>query len=244
MDQTQPSRRRSARRPTGRRALVVAAVALLTALAGCASFGVFTDLAEVLEGAGYTDVDVSFDGRNPDTVVVRASSPVGDTVAEAHATAAELVWTRFPRRFAAVRVTIDGERQVHTRAALQERFGPRPAALDETELAEDLTRYSLVTVIGVVVAGLVVVAGSGTVVLLLMRARRRVAPGSGPWGAPPGPRPWMPTADAPDAAVLPPLPRPDAAPAPAPARSGPPPVGRRPRGPVPPPSQTPPGWER
>ncbi len=183
---------------------LLAVTASLLVLGSCATIRVFTDFAEVLRDAGYDDVAVTIDSRGAGVLVVSASAPGGDTLDEAHDRAAELVWRRFPRRFEGARITIDGERRNHTRAQLEETYGPRPASLDETDLTDEVTRFGVTALVAAAVGGVVVLVGAGLVVFFVLRARRRRPPGPTvfvpPGTHPPGvshPTPWMPVESSP-----------------------------------------------
>lgn len=204
-------------------------------LGSCSTIRVFTDFAGVLRDAGFDDVAVTIDSRGAGVLVVSASGPAGDTLDEAHERAAELVWQRFPRRFEGVRITVDGERRDHTRAQLEEEYGPRPASLDETDLTDEVTRFGVTALVAAAIGGVVVVVGIVVVVLLVVRARRRrpprpafAPPGAYPHGGGGHPTPWMPV-EVPTPAQWPP-------PGDAPGAAGPPSPP-----PPPPPTWPPPG---
>ncbi|HYI60414.1 MAG TPA: hypothetical protein VEW93_01265 [Acidimicrobiales bacterium] len=219
--------RRPPSRPGARPVVLLVALGLVL-LGACSTIRVFTDFGAVLRDAGFGDVTVTIDSRGPSTLVVTASAPGGDTLTEAHDLAAELAWQRFPRRFEELRVTLDGERREHTRAQLEEAYGPRPAGLDETDLGDEVTRFGVTALVSVMVVGLVVMAGVAVAVVLVIRARRRRRPAQGDRPVDPPP-PWPP-----------PGPGPDDGPTPDDGETRH--LGRRPRGPVPPASQVPPGW--
>ena len=186
-------------------ALVGAVLLVLGGLVGCSTVQAFTDLASELEGEGFSDVSVNVAGGDPVALTVSADSPAGTGTEEARDQAAEVVWDTFPRRLDEVRLTIDGEGGTLTAAELQERFGDRPAGLEEGDLGDDVNRVGVGVLVGLLLAGVLVVATAGVVALLVVRRRRRTA-------ARPRP-PWAPTGPVPPA-----------------AGTGPPPAG-----PVPPP---------
>lgn len=188
----QPTRR-------GRRlAALVAAALVLALVAGCSTVRVLAGFTETMSDAGFTNPRVEFTGTRSIILVVSAGSPPGSTTAEAHEEAARLVWERFPRRVEQVRITIDGDREDLDRSALQERFGPRDPDLDATALDEEVDRFTTQLLLGMAVGGLLLVAVTGVIVLLVVRNRRTRAPQTRPsaaggrpgWpGAPPG---WPP----------------------------------------------------
>jgi hypothetical protein len=257
--------------PVPRRARFVLALALavVAALAACSTISSFADLIEELQEEGFTDVSANIDQRNASALVVSADAPAGTTVTDAQDQAAEVVWTRFPRRFEGLRVTIDGEREEWTYDQLEDELGPRPAGLEDGDLGDDINQVALIAVIGTLVAGVVGIAVVGLIVFLVVRANRRNRPprptwphpqpwmppppgmptsggpvpppgGWAPAGAPPGPTPAPPSPPSLAKAPVPPFP-----PAPAGRRRRDPDarrLGRRPRGATPDKAHTPPGW--
>ncbi len=227
MDHPLPARGdRTTRRRRGAALLVVVA-ALVAVLAACGTVQAFSDLDGALEDAGFSKVGVNVAAGDPVTLTVSADSPAGTSTEEAQDQAAEVVWTTFPRSFDDVRITIDGESRTLTSEELQERFGDRPAGLVEGDLSDDVSRLSIGLVVGVLLAGVVVVGTGGVVALLVVRHRRRTAPRAprGPWAPHPG-------------AVAHPGPLPGAVP-PGPGAPVPPPGGWVPV--APPPGPPPPG---
>ena len=255
-----------------RRGTVAALIVLALALAACSSVEPFTDLTTELGDAGFDNPSVFVLAEDPAVLTVRAGAPAGKTTAEGHDAANRLVWTRYPRRFERLRVTIDGERRDHTRAQLAEALGPRPEGLEDGSLDDDVGRLVTWTVVGLLGLGLGGLAFVGLIVLLVVRSRRRSGR-SRPRPVPLHPAPWAPAGHPPAGAPGPaPVPPPGgwtpAAPGawapPAPGATPPPPatwapsptaspaddlppadarqLGRRPRGPRPPATQLPPGW--
>lgn len=178
-------------RPAPRRARLVLVLALvaLALLAGCSTIGSLTGLTEDLEDEGFTRVRPNIDQSDPSTLVVAADPPDDTTIEEAQTQAAEIVWTRFPRRIGGLRVTIDGEGREWTYAELEDELGPRPDGLDsQGDLGDEVNRIAVFGVIGILLAGVLGIGLVGLVVLLVVRSNRRSA-ASGPR---PLPRPWMP----------------------------------------------------
>lgn len=249
-------------------ALAGAVLLVLGGLAGCSTVQAFTDLTSELEDEGFSDVQVNVAGGDPVALTISADSPAGTGTEEARDRAAEVVWDTFPRRVDEVRITIDGVARTLTAADLQERFGDRPAGLEEGDLGDDVNRVGAGVLVGLLLVGVLVVATTGSVALLVVRRRRRAPARPRPPWAPTGPVPppagpvpppggWTPIGGPPTApptgAEGPPATGP-------PAPTGPPPPGavhppsrrqaradarRRGRpvpGPRPPESQLPPGW--
>ena len=224
---------------------------MVVLVAGCAAFDVLGDLTGDLEDAGFESVTANVSPTNASLVVISADAPRGRDVAEAQDEAAEVVWTRFPRRFEALRITIDGEREEWTYAELEDQLGSRPDDLDtSTEIGDEWTRMSVAVVLGLVAAGVVAILVIGLVVLLVVRANRRNAanrpqPRPQPWMPPgmpatggpvPPPGGWAPVGapPGPPAHPAPPVAPPTLAKAPVGPTTGPAPVapaGRRPRDP-------------
>ncbi|QYG92026.1 hypothetical protein HC251_05965 [Iamia sp. SCSIO 61187] len=247
------------------RALLLVVAVALVALAACSTISSLSGLIEDLQDEGFTDVSANVDTSDTSVLVVSAGAPGATDVEEAQDQAAEIVWTRFPRRFEGLRVSIDGERREWTYAELEEELGARPDGLDDTELQDDFNRLAVYVVVGALVAGVVGLVAVGLIVLVVVRNRRKAAgPPTRiqPWmppGVPTGPTPppggWAPAPSPPTAATGPSLEKPPVAtpppsgaswsePAtPAPdARSDARRLGRRPRGPRPDAAHTPPGW--
>ncbi len=166
--------------------------AIVALAASCSTVRAFTDLDSALTDAGFTSTQVSVGGSDPVTLTVSADAPAGDSTEEAQDAAAQVVWESFPRRFEQARITIDGEERTVTPTELRERFGDRPAGLDEHgDLGDDVTRLSIGLIVGILVAGVVVVALIAVVAVVVVRRRRRAAgprPGGPevPWAPPPG----------------------------------------------------------
>ncbi len=230
---------RPSRRPV---ALVLGLVAVLL-VAGCATVQTIADLTDRLEDDGFRHVRVTVDQRDLGVLVVNADAPRGSSTEEGQEAAAEVVWTTFPRRFDAVRTTIDGEGRRWSHAELQDTFGDRPEGLDGTALESDLTRLVVGSIVGVVVVGVVLLVVVGVTILLVVRSRRRRVVGQ---PVPPV-QPWMPPGHQP----VPPPPlgaTPEPGPAPVSAPSGRHDrearrSGRRPPGSRPDAAHTPPGWD-
>ncbi|MGI8938215.1 MAG: hypothetical protein ACR2JF_08400 [Iamia sp.] len=248
MDHLLPVRgdRTTARRVRRPAALLGALVVVAALIAGCGTVQAFTDLDSALSDAGFSSTSVNVAAGDPVALTVKADSPDGDTLEEAHATAAKIIWETFPRQFDEARITIDGDRRTVTAAQLQEELGDRPAGLDEEgSLTDDVNRLGIGLLIGILLTGIAVVAIVGLVALLVVRSRRR-AQGA----ARPGPPvPWAPpVTGGPAPGPVPPPGGWGTSPAPVHA----PPIretradvrrrGRPVRGPQPPEEQLPPGW--
>lgn len=197
---------------------------ILVLLGGCSTVRAFTELDDALSDAGFSSTQVNVAAGDPVTLTVKADAPSGDSTEEAHDEAARVVWESFPLRFEEARITVDGERRTVTSAVLQERFGDRPAGLEEGSLSDEVNRLGIGLVVGVVVAGLLAVVVVGVVVLLVVRRRRRAAQPVPPISTG-GPPPWAPPPEL-------------TGPGPGPT---PPPGGWRPATPGPPGSPGPPG---
>lgn len=254
---THPSRGAATRRA---RALLLALAVALVALAACSTISSLSGLIEDLRDEGFTDVTANVDTSDTSVLVVSADAPGATEVSEAQDQAAEVVWTRFPRRFEGLRVSIDGERREWTYAELEQELGARPDGLDDTDLQGDVDRLAVYVLVGALGAGVVGLIAVGLIVAVVVRNRRKVAPPTRiqPWmppGVPTGPTPppggWTP---APPAVAPPPPPPPPpgaswtepATPAPdarTDARTDARRLGRRPRGPRPDAAHTPPGWD-
>lgn len=226
------------------RLAVVLALVGLVLLAGCSAVTALGDLQGELEAEGFRDVSANISSSSASVLVIEAKAPLGESATEAQDQAAEVVWTRFPRRFEALQVTIDGEGREWAYAELEEELGARPDDLDtSTEIGDELTRSTVYVLLGMLVAGVVAVALIGVVVFLVVRANRRRA-ATRPT---PRPQPWMPTG-VPGAPMPPPggwapasappaPPSPDAPPTPdaPPSLAKPPPTE---------PAAAPPSWEQ
>ncbi len=165
----------------------MALAAALALVAGCSAIDALSDLDGELASEGFGDVSTSVSPTNASHVLVSASAPRGSSVEEAQDQAAEVVWTRFPRRFEHLRVTIDGERRQWTYAELEDELGDRPASLDvSTEIGDEWTRMSVIAVLGLLAAAVVGLGIVGLIVFLAVRANRRKAPTRRPL------QPWMP----------------------------------------------------
>lgn len=192
------------------------AVALVV-LGACSTIGSLSGLIEDLQDEGFTDVSANVDTSDTSVLVVSADPPGATDVEEAQDQAAEIVWTRFPRRFEGLRVSIDGDRQEWTYAELEEELGARPAGLDDADLQGDFDRLAVYVVVGALVTGGVGLAAVGLIVLVVVRNRRKAPPPTRiqPWmppGVPTGPTPpprgWTPAPTPP--AASPTSPRPPA----------------------------------
>ena len=184
-----PTRPSPAPAPGRARFALVLALAVVAVLAACSTISSFTNLIEELQEEGFTDVSANIDQRNASSLVVSADAPDDTTVTDAQDQAAEVVWTRFPRRFEGLRVTIDGEREEWTYDQLEDDLGPRPEGLEDGDLGDDINQVALIAVIGTLAAGVVGILVVGLIVFLVVRANRRNRPPRPSW---PAPQPWMP----------------------------------------------------
>lgn len=168
-------------------ALGLVVVGLLL-LAGCTTIRGLIDTENALKRAGFTGVDVNFDSANGfDQVKVAAHprSTESDPQVEAEEVA-RVVWTSFPLRFDLVRVELLGTEgsspTTFTYGEMQEIFGPRPPALDEKELGDDVVRAGVGVAIVLVVGGLLFLAAVVLAVVLGVRAsRKRASVTPPPW---------------------------------------------------------------
>ena len=241
------SRDRPSARGSARVALAVVGL-VLALLAGCSTISSFTDLESDLDDAGFRDVRISLTTTRPVGLVVSADAPPGRTTAEGVAEAKEVIWTTFPRRFERLELTIDDEHDTLTYEHLEDELGARPERLDAGgDLESDVTRLGLFTLLGLLLAGVVVVALVAVLAIVLVRGNRRAraaAPPPTPWAPPATTGPPDPTPPSAASHPIPPLgtPPPPGATAPSdPARPSDPAYPGAPSGPIAP---TPPpgGW--
>lgn len=180
-------------RPTSRSRRLAAAIAvglaLIVGVAGCGTIRAFTDLQGELDRAGFNDISVNVgNGGGGDAValVISVSVPDERTVETAQTEVARIAWTTFPRRFDELRLSVDGNDVIYSRAELEQRFGDRPGGLDDEKLSDDINRIGIGGLIGLAVGGLLCLGIVGLVVFLLVRRRPTPVPPGGP------PAPWMP----------------------------------------------------
>lgn len=177
-----------ARRPARlvRRAWLALACAGLVVVGGCGAVTELIRLQQRIEDAGYRVESVFHEdfGRSANEVQIEArSGSRGQEPPAGQEDIAEIVWTTYPRRFDVVRVELDNDITVFSRAELQERFGVRDASLDARDFGDDIEGG----VRAVAWYGLVVlVAGAIAIVTTLVRlhGRRTAYPSGsvGGWG--------------------------------------------------------------
>jgi hypothetical protein len=155
----------------GRLARVVAGLAVVLALAGCAAIADVVSLSSDLDKAGYVGTSVSHNTVNgysllrietalPDRVPTEAD---GDEVAE-------LVWTTYSGEFDRLRVVLNGELMVDKDVdELRAQFGDRPEGMS------DLRSDNGSNVILIVVVVVIALVFTGLMVLVWHRGRRRAA---------------------------------------------------------------------
>ncbi len=170
-----------------RRILFVVGAVALVALASCGAIRAQVDLSSRLRRAGFDNVKVRTDETNGFSTVTVEAKRSGSS-SDAQNEAAQVVWTKFPRRVDAVVVNIDGNEQRYTRSEMTNRFGPRPARLDDKSIADDVRSIGIGVIIALAIGGLVCV-GLIVLIVLLVRNSRRKRRAAGPMypGYPGGP---------------------------------------------------------
>ena len=162
-----PSVMTAARRPgviTVRRA---ALIGLLVALAGCGRAEGVADTRRALEGAGFTEVDVTVrSGGGIDVVRVDAQGGEPDR-------AAEVVWDTLPVRFDQLLVALGPSAASYGYENLVERFGARNPDLDRKQVSDQVVRDGLDLMLWLTLAALLSVGGVVALGLLVLRAARR-----------------------------------------------------------------------
>jgi len=174
----------------GRRGLVlVAAAAVAVLLAGCELATGTVRTATELQDAGIRNPNIQYE-RN----VARIEyDPTGGPLRRQaeQDRAAEIVWRNLPFRLDRVTIVARGagplDRRDYSRAALEARYGPRPAGLDRSP--GDVARRVL---LWAAVVGLLFLLAAVVTIVLVVRALRRQPPPqpAGPWQQPPGQQPW------------------------------------------------------
>jgi hypothetical protein len=171
----------------GRRWLVLAAAAAL--LAGCELATGTVRTATELQDAGIRNPDIQYE-RNVARIEYDPTGGPLQRRAEQDR-AAEIVWRNLPFPLDRVTIVARGggplDRRDYPRAALEARFGPRPAGLDRS--AGDAARRVL---LWAAVAGLLFLLAAVVTIVLVVRALRRQPPPrpAGPWQQPPAQQPW------------------------------------------------------
>ena len=165
----------AAKRPsvmTVRRAALVALALLVCAACGRAE-GV-ADTRRALEGAGFTEVDVTVrSGGGIDVVRVDAQGGEPDE-------AAEVVWDTLPVRFDQLVVALGPSAASYGYEGLVERFGARNPDLDRKQVSDQVVRDSLDLMLWLTLAALLSVGGVVALGLLVLRTSRRTRrPGAG-----------------------------------------------------------------
>jgi hypothetical protein len=188
-------------RPATRwRALVLLVTAAL--LAGCELATGTVRTASELQEAGIRNPNLNYDGGTATLEYDADPNPLEARAEQDQA--AEIIWRNLPFRIEQITVTSNGgafpSRRDYPRAALEERFGPRPADLDRS--VQDIARQA--TLIAGVVALVLLLLITLVIVLVVRAVRRRPAPqpagawaqGGAPqqggqqgWGQPPPPQP-------------------------------------------------------
>jgi hypothetical protein len=168
-------------------AMVVAAVLLL---AGCDLATGTVRTATELRDAGIRNPDLQYDNGDARLEYDPATGPLERLREQDRA--AEVIWRNLPFRLDRITVAARdqggplGERD-YPRAALEARFGPRPAGLDQSP--GDIARRAL---LWASVGGLVLLLAVVLIIVLVVRAvRRRPSPQpAGAWQQPPAQQPW------------------------------------------------------
>ncbi len=164
--------------------LAVLLLLLGLVLAGCGVVRGAVSTIRALDTAGFKASDIQ-PGDGTDTWVVNVRKDTEDLDAAA-AEAAGVVWRELPLRIEQLRVTCGngfGGRGTFSadRAELERRFGARDPDLDRGINDSDVRTLVLVLV-GLVVVGLLVLAGIIVLIVVLVRRSRRRNPPPGPPG--------------------------------------------------------------
>ena len=147
------------------RVLVVALVALVAV--GCGRAEGLTDTRRALEGAGFTEVDVTVrSGGGIDVARVDASGGDPDR-------AAEVVWTTLPVRFDQLVVALGTSATSYGYEDLVRRLGARDPDLDRKQVSDQVVRDGLDLMLWLTFAALLSVGGVVALGLLVLRAARR-----------------------------------------------------------------------
>jgi hypothetical protein len=168
-------------------AMVVAAVLLL---AGCDLATGTVRTATELRDAGIRNPDLQYDNGDARLEYDPATGPLERLREQDRA--AEVIWRNLPFRLDRITVAARdqggplGERD-YPRAALEARFGPRPAGLDQSP--GDIARRAL---LWASVGGLLLLLAVVLIIVLVVRAVRRRPPQqpAGAWQQPPPQQPW------------------------------------------------------
>jgi hypothetical protein len=168
-------------------AMVVAAVLLL---AGCDLATGTVRTATELRDAGIRNPDLQYDNGDARLEYDPATGPLERLREQDRA--AEVIWRNLPFRLDRITVAARdqggplGERD-YPRAALEARFGPRPAGLDQSP--GDIARRAL---LWASVGGLLLLLAVVLIIVLVVRAVRRRPPPqpAGAWQQPPAQQPW------------------------------------------------------
>ena len=173
-----------------RRAFVLLLIVLAAVgLSSCAAVQGVVDTRSALERAGYERPEVRLKTAG-DYDFVTVEYDVGDAN---QVDAARIVWQALPLRFDYV--TVEGVR--FTRQDLEQRYGPRPAGLDDRTISDELARAGHQVVVAAVAGALGLVVAAGVIGFVAWTVRRRRAQAFPPgWSAPlPGramPPGWRP----------------------------------------------------
>ena len=167
------------------RAALVALLAGVLALAGCASLAELGKLRQDLEAEGYDATSINHNTTNGDSVLrIHVAMPDAVPTDEDAEAVAEIVWKRYRGDFDHLVIGMNGATRLDaTRDDLTGEFGARPAGL--TESSEN-GGSSALTIILILVGAAVF---AGLMVLLWYRGRRPpppVAPPPGYQYQPPG----------------------------------------------------------
>ena len=145
------------------RVLLVALVALVA----CGRAEGLTDTRRALEGAGFTEVDVTVrSGGGIDVARVDASGGDPDR-------AAEVVWTNLPVRFDQLVVALGPAAASYGYEDLVRRLGARDPDLDRKQVSDQVVRDGLDLMLWLTFAALLSVGGVVALGLLVLRAARR-----------------------------------------------------------------------
>jgi hypothetical protein len=176
----------AARRALGKRLRALLAVAVVVvAVPACSVVRGTISTTEALDDAGFSIRPGDIDAADGDAWVVRVRKDTEDLTAAA-VEAAGIVWRELPVRIERLEVTCGngfGGRGTFAadRAELEQRFGPRDPDLDRGVEDDDLRTLALVLV-GLLVVGVLALAGLVVLVVVLVRRSRRRNPPPGPWG--------------------------------------------------------------
>jgi len=174
----------------GHRRLLAMVVAAVLLLAGCDLATGTVRTATELRDAGIRNPDLQYDNGDARVEYDPASGPLERLREQDRA--AEVIWRNLPFRLDRITVAARDQgglldERDYPRAALEARFGPRPAGLDQSP--GDIARRAL---LWASVGGLLLLLAVVLIIVLVVRAVRRRPPPqpAGAWQQPPPQQPW------------------------------------------------------